>query len=628
MARLNSAIVTISLCVSLTWMASGQAADAERVEQIAGWLDSGAYSPTPKIEDRKFWEQVATSAHHRSAVADAEKQSRQKIRPLPDDLYLEYSKNGNRSRYERVFFAKLDAFRTLVIAECVENQGQFVKPIQDLIASYAADKSWVLPAHDGRLDNFEGRQITIDLFASEVACELATADYLLGSRLDDQTRGTVRSEVKRRIFEPYAGMLAADRRSRGWLTTTNNWNAVCLANVTGAALALQEAPAEKAFYMAAAERYIASFLSGFTEDGYCSEGIGYWNYGYGCFVRLDSLLRGATGGKLNLSDMPKAREAGLFARRIEITPGMYPAFADCSVGATPSRAVMAYVTRRYGLPPSAWEQRGFSAPRWLDELGTFSFALRDPESQQEGAPVALRDWFESAGILVCRGASTPAGVPVGVALKGGHNAEHHNHNDVGSYVFCVGSSMPLVDPGAEVYTRRTFSGDRYVSGVLNSYGHPVPRVAGQLQSTGRSAAAKVLKLELTDDCDTLQMDLASAYAVKSLKQLTRTFAIQRTAARLTVTDEVTFDEPESFGTALITFDGWKQQGDERIQVGEGAEAVVIRIDTGGLPIQITSATIEEDVRGGKRPTRIGIDLAEPVKQATVRLTIEPAAARP
>ncbi len=130
---------------------------------------------------------------------------------------------------------------------------------------------------------------------------------------------------------------------------------------------------------------------------------------------------------------------------------------------------------------------------------------------------------------------------MGVALKGGHNDEHHNHNDVGSYVFCIGDSMTLVDPGAEVYTRRTFSAERYVSNVLNSFGHPVPRVAGQLQKTGRSAAAKVLKLELADDQDTLQFDLTSAYPVKTLKQLTRTFVFQRSSGSLTVTDEVKFD---------------------------------------------------------------------------------------
>ena len=36
---------------------------------------------------------------------------------------------------------------------------------------------------------------------------------------------------------------------------------------------------------------------------------------------------------------------------------------------------------------------------------------------------------------------------LGVALKGGHNAEHHNHNDVGSYVVALAGTTPLLDPG-------------------------------------------------------------------------------------------------------------------------------------------------------------------------------------
>jgi hypothetical protein len=63
---------------------------------------------------------------------------------------------------------------------------------------------------------------------------------------------------------------------------------------------------------------------------------------------------------------------------------------------------------------------------------------------------------------------------------------------VGSFVVAVAGDTPLLDPGSEVYTARTFSARRYESQVLNSYGHPVPLVAGQLQRTGRKAEARVL----------------------------------------------------------------------------------------------------------------------------------------
>jgi len=628
------------LCLSLTFAfvcfltadrsrAHAQAPDAARVAEIIPWLTPEAYSPTPTIADRGFWALVSELPAYQSVVADAGKIPETAFQPLPDDLYLEYSKNGNRSHYEQVYFEKLRAFRTLVVAECVENQGRFRQPIQQLIASYAADKTWVLPAHDWALDNFEGRQITIDLFASEVACELATADHTLGACLDPATRATVRDQVQRRILQPYTQMVTQGRPSRAWLTVTNNWNAVCLANVTGTALALLDQPAERAFYVAAAEQYIAHFLRGFTADGYCSEGISYWNYGYGCFVRLGHMLDGATGGQVDLFAQPRARSAGLFARRIEITPGVYPAFADCGVGAQPSRDIMAYVSRRYQLQPTSWERGGLGSVRWLDEFGVFSFLIQKPDSTPQAAETpGIRDWFEDAGILICRGGQIRGGLPVGVALKGGQNEEHHNHNDLGSFVFCIGDSMTLVDPGAEVYTRRTFSSERYVSNLLNSFGHPVPRVAGQLQKTGQNAVAKLVQLDLADDHDTVQFDLSSAYPVPSLKQLHRTFVFQRDSGSLLVTDDVQFDTPETFGTAVITFDAWEQVSPDRLRVGAGPTAVEIQINSGGQPLTIEAVTIDEDIRGRTQPARIGIDLAAPVTQATLRLTITPAAATP
>jgi len=101
---------------------------------------------------------------------------------------------------------------------------------------------------------------------------------------------------------------------------------------------------------------------------------------------------------------------------------------------------------------------------------------------------------------------------------------------VGSFVVALGRSTPLVDPGAEVYTARTFSGRRYESKLLNSFGHPVPRIAGQLQRTGRKAAAGVLRTDWTDAADTLVLDLRSAYAVTDWRSCSGRF-VSRAKAR-------------------------------------------------------------------------------------------------
>jgi hypothetical protein len=49
----------------------------------------------------------------------------------------------------------------------------------------------------------------------------------------------------------------------------------------------------------------------------------------------------------------------------------------------------------------------------------------------------------------------------------------------------------------------------------------------------------------------------------------------------------------------------------------------VKIDTGGHTFEIKPVQIKEDVRGGRLPTRLGIDLSEPVTKATITLTVVP-----
>jgi hypothetical protein len=345
---------------------------------------------------------------------------------------------------------------------------------------------------------------------------------------------------------------------------------------------------------------------------------------------LAETLHQATGGKLDLLVRPKVRQIAQFGRRLEILPGVYPAFADCRVGSQPDPVITAHVLGRLQLPLRPEEQRRLSSDvglsRQLFQLGLFGFgtaAAAAPPAAPAAADRPLRDYFADAGILICRPRPDTT-VALGAAFKGGHNAEHHNHNDVGSFVVALGNTTPLVDPGSEVYTARTFSGKRYDSNVLNSFGHPVPRIAGQLQREGRQSAAKVLKTEFTDRADTFVLDIKSSYAVKALQKLERTFVFSREGSgSVHVTDEVEFDSPQTFETALITFAKWRLAAPNRLVVGESPEAVEVAIDTGGAAFRVDAQPIKEDLPGGRNPTRLGIVLSEPVAKAKVQLTITP-----
>jgi hypothetical protein len=582
------------------------------------------------ITDRAAWDGIARLPGFKGCVSAAEEALRQPLPELTEELYLDFSRTGNRTRCQSVISARHGRLPTLVVAECVENRGRFLAGIEDMVQAICSERSWLLPAHDRQLQNYYGKTMEIDLASSATSWMLATTHYWLGDKLSNQTRELIRSELERRTFVPYESYAKTGKPRLWWATGTNNWNAVCLAGVTGAALTMLDEPERRAWFSAAAEKYVQHFLQGFTPDGYCSEGVGYYNYGFGHFVLLAETLFQATGGKLDLLDNPHAKQIAQFGPRMEIRPGIYPAFADCSPKARPDGQLLAYLSRRYGF---GWQeiQRQAAASAGhsgsLFELGVYDFPnslAQRPGTAEGAAPPALRDWFADAGILICRPAPGRREA-LGVALKGGHNAEHHNHNDVGSYVVAWHGDTPLLDPGAEVYTARTFSSKRYDSQVLNSFGHAVPLVAGQLQQEGRQAAGRVLRTEFTDTADTLALDIRSAYPVKSLQKLQRTFVFSRQGnGSLTVTDEVQFTEPQAFGTALITFSPEVQAHDKTIVIGTGAGAVRVEIDSRGAAFKVRTEELHEDIHGSHLPVRIGVDLTEPATTATFTLTIRPA----
>jgi len=283
------------------------------------------------------------------------------------------------------------------------------------------------------------------------------------------------------------------------------------------------------------------------------------------------------------------------------------------------------VNRRFGLGLREYDNLDLGSV-----VGSLSTALlfSFPNAASETAPAAdaaegpgLRTWFDKAQVLIGRPAAD-SGCRLGVALKGGHNAEHHNHNDVGSYVVVTGERAVLLDPGAETYTARTFSSRRYDSKLLNSYGHAVPVVAGKLQRPGPLAKAEVLLADFTDEADTLQLDLRAAYDVPELKTLERTLLYSRAGeGSLTVTDRVEFTQPQPFETALVTKGDWLRLDDGTLAVYDLDRALRVEIKAEGGEVAVEAEKIIEDAP--VHPTRLGIKLAQPVAAATITVTITP-----
>ncbi len=625
MLPLVATMIVLGLLATTNAPAQENPLDPARVAEIAEMLPEAPEGLGSPASDREAWDALAETEAYANVIRRAEGFLDQTLPEQPDELYLDFSETGNRTRWQRVASQRRGRLAPLVLAECAENQGRFIPAIVELVEALCAERTWVMPAHDRSLANFNQERVDIDLASSSVGWQMATANWLLGEKLDDGTRELIARNVAERVLEPYRAMYTGEREPNWWMNTTNNWNAVCLAGVTGAALAQIEERALRAEYVAAAEHYSRNFLRGFTTDGYCSEGLGYWNYGFGNYILLAETIYQATGGGVDMMALPEVAPPATFAARIQIIGGVAPAFADCSINARPSSEWMYYLNRRFALGLDHYEDLPLSSTTG-SLINALIFGFPNSASSGdviEGADLGspLRAWFEDAGILVSRPAPDSPAL-LGVALKGGNNAEHHNHNDVGSYVAVVEDRAVLMDPGSEVYTARTFSNRRYESNLLNSWGHPVPVVAGELQRTGRDAAAVVLASDFTDGRDSLTLDLSAAYDCRELTKLERAFVYDRGGdGSLTVTDTVAFSEPRSFETALITDGAWERRDAETLLISDGNRAAQVSVDTGEFDWELVVDEIEEDARA--QPTRLGIRLTEPVGEATVTATIRP-----
>jgi hypothetical protein len=599
---------------------------AERVATIAAWLPAQPAGFTEPIGNRAAWQARATQIEFARVIADAEALAASPAPAHAESLFLDYSTTGNRTRWEKAELPRRDGVGILTIAEAIENKGRFLVPLETLIASLCAEKTWVYSAHDRGLKNFRGELVEIDLGVARLSWSLATADAVLGDKLSPTIRALLRENLERRILAPFRAAVSGTKPEFWWMRAELNWNAVCLAGTVGTAQAIVSSPQERAWFIAAAEHYIRHFLAGFGPDGYCSEGLGYWNYGFGNYAMLSEIIRRATGGKLDLLTDPAATLPSFFGARTEILAGIYPSISDADVSVQPSERLSALLSDRFGFPiksrapatPGLWRSDYDSLV--LTPIPNPAPPIKTPNVL---ADLAWRTWFPHGGVLISRPAlsGTP---PFAVCLKGGHNNESHNHNDVGTFMVVSGKTMLICDPGKTVYTARNASSRRYENKVMSSYGHAVPLIAGKEQRAGEKTAAVVLVSRFTPEQDTLTLDLRAPYDVPAMQKLEREFIYRRgPQAALVVTDTVEFSTPSTYEVALITWGKWERLSPTEICISDGPDAVRVVVDAAGQAFELRAETLDEDVLTPTKPIRLGLKVTAPVTVLQFKLTITP-----
>ncbi|HZE37614.1 MAG TPA: heparinase II/III family protein [Stackebrandtia sp.] len=447
--------------------------------------------------------------------------------PLPDlpyRLFRTYVHDGDRYGFEGRYFARRRRLNSTAVVALAEGGEENFARLSDVLWAICDEYSWAVPAHHRFNTTLDlGYHRCIDLFAAETAHALSEIVAAAGDDLEEPVRRRVIDNVRHRVLDAFAD----EPRARWWETGTNNWAAVCAGSIGMAALAIEDDPLRLAAILHRVQDTMAAFLSGFTADGGCPEGMGYWVYGYGYFAYYAEALRERTGMDL----LAGTEKVAAFPAAVDFGDGRCVSFSDDPGGAVPPTGLMSRVRDRLGVRlPQITRLSSFDDDhcyRWAHLTRTLLWT--DP-AVIGGAVPRGTTWLPDLAWVIDRGDVGSAAVMF--AAKGGHNDEPHNHLDLGSFILAVDGVQVLADLGAGVYDADYFGPNRYRALHNSAAGHSVPVVDGVEQRVGADAAATVEEFRSDDSGIHLALDASAAYGGLEVR---RGFDYDR-RGRLEVTD--------------------------------------------------------------------------------------------
>jgi hypothetical protein len=613
-------------------------------------LPRDAFNPFPAATDRDPWDSIPESIK-RAHLARGESALGFEYPALSATLFLEFARNGNRTRYQDPRNARRNALADLVIAECLENQGRFVDDIVNGIWCTCEETYWGVPAHmyiqkgGPGLPNIE--EPTVDLFAAETVALLAWTLYLLGHKLDEVSpliRHRIIHETQWRILEPCL------RRDDFWWmgygihpvlgkTCVNNWNPWINSNRLTAALLLEEDADKRVTHVDRILRSLDVFIDHYSDDGGCDEGPGYWGRaGASVFDNLE-ILDWATGGKIDLWNEPKIQNMARFIYRAQIDGHYFVNFADASGWVTPSASLAYRFGQRIADPAmsaiGAWaaQESKIRENGFTDSLSRKLPALFSADGLLSSEPgFALpRDVYLPGIQFVASRDSEGSSEGFYLAAKGGHNAESHNHNDIGTFIVYTDGKPALIDIGVETYTAKTFSPKRYEIWTMQSGFHNLPTVNGcdQLQGDDRKASDVIHE---SDDTRTrFSLDIAAAYPQEAKLESWKRSIVHDRASSVTIED--TYSVSEIAGDFIFNFitpcdvtiqDGTATLASRKFREDRDSGSATLHFDLDQFEATSETIPVEDDRLvsvWGTQLNRIRLKLRQPKKSDVISIRI-------
>ncbi len=539
----------------------------------------GTWHPFPAATERAAWEAVPGDI--RAAIVErAEADEKAGWRALLATRFLEFKRNGNRSRFEADSFGRRAMLQRLVLAECLEGKGRFVDDIVDGIWLVCEETFWGAPAHLGAQKAGVGlpdvSEPIIELFSAETAQMLAWTSYLLAPQLDGVSplvNQRIRIEVERRMLKP-----ARERNDFTWMGLggkmqahrLNNWNPWINSNLLTANLLLEDNAKLRIAETIRVAQSVDAYLNDYWPDAAEEEGPGYYSRSVLSLFDVISTLESATGNATNIFANPFLDAMGRFILNAHIAGDDYVAYGDAHRKAAPSgdvlyrfgKAVHDEQLEAFGAfyaAKSGWNAKGSGLDKALNEdltslLRSLPAVLEANEIRSARTEdVLVRDaWYPDFGLMTAR---EKAGSTDGmyVAVLASNNGRSHSHNDTGNFVIYLDGQPVAIDVGVEAYTAKTFGRDRYSIWTMQSAFHNLPTVGGVMQLNGEEYEANDKKYETNNQFAKVSFDIAAAYPKEAgIRKWIRTVTLDRVGHRVIIEEDFELERTEEVTLSIIT----------------------------------------------------------------------------
>lgn len=523
--------------------------------QLAGMLAKGQEWVTlPSYSDRAFWNGLPASIRG-ELIKAGENVLDFDWGVVKATDFMEFTRTGDRNIMQNPNSRRKGALQALALAELTEGKGRFIDQLINGIWAVCEQSTWVLSAHLPVTRNKEllpdVTRPVIDLGSGDAGALMSWVHYFFHEKLDEVNpliAARIRLEVRNRILEPYY-----TRNDFWWMGFSdrpqNNWNPWVNYNVMQCILLIEDDQALRSKYIYKAMRSIDRFTDWYKPDGACDEGPSYWSHAGGKYFECLELLHRATGGKVNVFSQPLIKNMGQYIANVYINEPYFVNFADASA----KGGINEGMVYRFGKAINSPEMTGFAsfyahkdkmnehAPSGtIEAVITDLTILNEVMGSPAKEPLIDHAWYPDTEVAIAR---EYPGSQKGFyfAGKGGHNAESHNHNDVGTFILYYNGLPCLVDAGVGTYVRQTFSPDRYKIWTMQSAYHNLPLINGVQQHNGRDYKAASAKFSATAKQINFTTDIATAYPEEAkVKSWKRSYTMQR-GKSFTISDSYQLD---------------------------------------------------------------------------------------